>query len=90
MKINSEAVVVVDTIAVVVVVHFCAVLVAAAFDETLKIYENRYRRVYKPIEYELKEQFLSRNLLILRLFCFVSFTTKLTRSRFTEQFMSEI
>lgn len=38
MKINSEAVVVV--VAAVVVVHFYAV---AAFEETLKIYENRYR-----------------------------------------------
>lgn len=53
MKINSEAVVV----AAVVAIHFCAAVVVAAFEETLKIYENRYRRTSRLNEHELKEQF---------------------------------
>lgn len=64
MKISSEAVVVAAAaVAAAVAIHFCAV---AAFEETLKIYENRYRRTSRLNEHELKEQFLSRNLSILR------------------------
>lgn len=46
MKINSETVVVVSVVDAAVVV----VGVVAAFEKTLKIYENRYW--YKPIAYE--------------------------------------
>lgn len=51
MKINSKAVVVVVAVVTAVVVDVFVV----AFEKTLKIYENRYQ--YKPIGYELKEQF---------------------------------